>query len=470
MIGRRKEIAELQRAFESEQSEFVALYGRRRVGKTYLVNEFFGYAFSFHSAGVEDVTKREQLASFREALKRQGLKDCPRLTTWIQAFAELENLLESLPEGKKVVFLDELPWFETPCSGFLKAFEGFWNGWATSRRDILLVVCGSATTWMINKLLRARGGLHNRVTVPLPIAPFTLHECEEYVNYKHLGFGRREILECYMAFGGVAYYWSLLREGQSVAQNLDRLCFGGNDTMRSEFDRLFSSLFKMERRHVEIVKLLGREKPGLTREEILVKLGEETGGTLSECLQELVDCGFLRRYNPIGKIKKGSVYQLIDNYILFYFKFLEGRKGNDAEYWSHHFGEPLLNNWRGLAFERVCFWHVRQIKQSLGILGIGADVYSWTGVDVRTKNKVQIDMLIDRADMTISLCEMKYAPEAYVLEKAEETKLRRRSETFRRLAGGTKSIQVVLVTPYGLVGNQYSGLVQRTVTLDDLFA
>ena len=240
MIGRENEIKALRDAMESDKSEFVALYGRRRVGKTFLVSEFFNGKFAFHHAGLEGASRRETLASFREAIKKQGRPSCPRLTSWIQAFSELESLLEESPNGRKVVFLDELPWYDTPKSGFLHAFESFWNGWASLRKDILLVICGSATTWIIEKVIRNRGGLHNRVTRQLPIAPFTLKECEEYARYKHLDFDRTQIAECYMAFGGVAYYWSILQGGYSAAQNFDRLFFGQADEMRNEYGRLFA--------------------------------------------------------------------------------------------------------------------------------------------------------------------------------------------------------------------------------------
>lgn len=468
MIGRKTEVQELMRAYDSDYSEFVALYGRRRVGKTFLVNEVFNYQFAFHVAGIEGGSKREQLLAFREALKKQGHPRCPRLKSWIEAFSELETMLDGNLERRKVVFFDELPWFDTPCSGFLRAFESFWNSWASSRKDIVLVVCGSATTWILDKILRARGGLHNRVTVSLPIAPFTLSECEEYAHYKRLAFSRRDILECYMALGGVAYYWSLLREGQSVAQNLDRMFFGFSDEMRNEFTRLFASLYKRESRHVEIVQLLGTKKTGMTRDEISTALGIHTGGELSRCLEELVECGFLRSYSPIGNRKKGAVFQLIDNYVLFYFRFVRGRKGNDPEYWSHHFNEPALNSWRGLSFERVCFWHISQIKAALGISGIGADVYSWRG-QREGEDAVQIDMLLDRADNTVSICEMKYSAEEYEIDKDEDARIRHRAETFRFCAGRRQSVQTVLVTSYGLKRNRYSGSVQKVVVADDLF-
>ncbi len=468
MIGRTLEQKELLRALNSEQSEFVALYGRRRVGKTYLVHEFFNGQFAFRATGIEEGTKREQLDLFREELKRHGLVKCPRLTSWIMAFSRLADLLEASAERRKVVFLDELPWFDTPCAGFLRAFEAFWNGWASGRKDILLVVCGSATTWMLKKMLRARGGLHNRVTIQLPIAPFTLKECEDYAAFKNLAFDRGQLAECYMAMGGVAYYWSLLREGESVAQSFDRLFFGESSIMRDEFKRLFSSLFRMERRHVEIVRALGGRKSGMTRAEVLSALGEKSNGDVSECLEELVECGFLRRYNQPAKVKRGAVYQLVDNYVLFYFQFLDAWKGNDPQFWTHHYLSPKLNAWRGVSFERICFWHIPQIKASLGIAGVGADVYSWRGTDPDGQG-AQIDMLIDREDNTVSICEMKYAQDEYELTEEEAARIRRRSALFLRVTKLRKSIQNVLVSSYGMRRSKYSGVIHREVTLADLF-
>jgi len=469
MIGRTHEIEDLQRAYDSDQSEFVAVYGRRRVGKTFLINEHFHGRYAFHATGIESGSKREQLESFWESLKRQGLPKCRRPQTWIRAFAALEDLLDAQPNGKKVVFLDELPWFDSHKSGFLKAFESFWNGWCSLRKDILLVICGSATTWIVQKVLRARGGLHNRVTRQIPLAPFTLAECEEYAAYKKLNFDRQQLMECYMAFGGVAYYWSLLRPGLSVAQNFDQLFFGASTEMRDEYTKIFAALFKTERRHLAVVRLLGSHKIGMTRDEIAAKMDAISGGDLSTCLDELEHCGFIRKFSPIGKIKKGAVYQLIDNYVLFYYEFLEHRAGNDDRYWTHHYREPKLNSWRGRAFERVCFWHIPQIKSALGISGIAADIYSWRGRDVESQRMIQIDMVIERADNTISLCEMKYANGDFELKEEESRNLSRRSDGLSGAFGRRKAIQTVLVTTSGLRPNKYAGCIQHVVTADRLF-
>ena len=470
MIGRENEIRELRRRFVSEESEFVAIYGRRRIGKTFLVNEVFNGNFAFHHSGMEKADKRMQLESFREALRRQGLPKCKTLRTWIQAFSVLSDLLESKGDGKKVVFLDELPWFDTPRSGFLPAFEQFWNSWACLRKDILLIICGSATSWIVKKVLRSRGGLHNRVTRQLPIRPFTLAECAQYADYKRLGFDRRQILECYMAFGGVAYYWSLLEEGKSAAQNFDSLFFGETAELRMEFENVFRSLFKNPTRHFAIINLFGERNSGLTREEVIKGLGETSNGDVSSCLEELTDCGFLRRYNAFGAAKKGALYQLIDNYTLFHFKFLKGRVGSDGRFWSYSLNQPKVNSWRGLAFERVCLQHIDQLKSALGISGILADVYSWRGFAKEDgEHGAQIDMIIDRGDRMINVCEMKYAPGDYSFSPEEKERLLRRIELFRSATGTRKGILPTLVTTTGLKRNANAAMITNVVTLDDLF-
>ena len=470
MIGRTEEIKIIRAAYESNHSEFVAVYGRRRVGKTFLVNEVFNYQFAFHAAGIEDGSRKMQLAAFREALKRQGHPKCPRLSSWISAFAELETMLEGLSTGRKVVFLDELPWFDTPCSGFLKAFEHFWNEWATSRKDILLVICGSATTWIVNKILRSRGGLHNRVTRQIPLAPFTLKECEAFAEYKNLGFDRRQVMECYMTFGGVAYYWSILQEGQSAAQNIDRLFFGVADEMRNEFARLFSSLFKSSTRHVEIVRLLGRRKAGMTRDEIIESTGEKSSGDVSQCLEELVQCGFLVNTHPIRRKKKGSVYRLVDPYVLFYFRFVETWRGNDKMHWTHNYHAPAVNSWRGEAFERVCLLHADQIKKAIGIQGIESNVFSWRWRSPDAGERgVQVDMLIDRADGIVDLCEIKYCEDRYLLDKEEDEKIRHRAEVFRRESGVRKAVQTILIVSHGVANSKYLGNIQVVVDGVSLF-
>lgn len=469
MIGRIKETKELAEALASEQSEFVAIYGRRRIGKTFLVNETVGAQYSFQHSGVENAGLREQLDYFRQSLSLYGNFRCPRLANWREAFFELEKMLQKSTEARKIVFLDEVPWMDTPKSGFLAAFEHFWNGWASLRKDILLIICGSATSWMVNEVLYNRGGLHNRVTRPIPMGPFSLKECEEYAAWKRLPFDRLQIAECYMALGGVAYYWSQLSSEMSVAQNIDRLFFAKDAKLSSEFHRMFSSLFRKSKVHVDVVTHLATRRQGMTLAELKERTGV-AGGAMSKVLGELRECGFIRANPCLGKKKKDAIYQLIDNFTLFHFKFLQDRPADEEHFWELSYEKPAVNAWRGLSFERLCFWHIPQIKAALGISGILASVYSWRKKSVDSLGEdAQIDMVIDRSDRILNVCEMKFSSAEYAMTKEEHDKLERRIELFREATATKKGIMPTLITTCAMKQTANSGIIRAVVTLDDLF-
>ena len=469
MIGRRAEIKALKAAYESSYSEFVTIYGRRRIGKTFLVNEVFGYKFAFHCAGLKNEGMARQLENFRFSLRLSGHDGCPRLKSWLEAFFELERHLESLPEGRKVVFIDEMPGMDTHKSGFLAALEGFWNGWATSRKDILLIACGSATSWIVRKINRNRGGLHNRVGVRIKLHPFTLAECEEYANERRLGYDRMNLAECYMALGGVAYYWNQLEKGKSPAQNFDMLFFGPGDGLRLEFNELYSSLFKNPEPYMRIIRALDKRRSGLTRDELISEIGLKSGGgKFTEMLEDLEECGFVGAFRPEVGVN-GTVFRLVDNFSLFYFQFVEGCKSRDGDYWTSSVSSEVKNVWRGLAYERLCLSHIPQIKAALGISGVHTDVYSMRTEASGASRGAQIDLLIDRKDGIVNLCEMKYSHGEYALTKEEHDKLLNRMEAFSRSAGRGKSVHLTMVTTCGLAHNMYWNDVQSEVTLDDLF-
>ena len=470
MIGRIKEKSQLNDVFASSQSEFVAVYGRRRIGKTYLITETFENRFAFHHTGLKEQGTRRQLEHFRLSLRQQGHYDCPRITDWLEAFFELEHLLEMNQSERKVVFLDEVPWLDTPRSGFLSALEAFWNGWASFRKDIVLVVCGSATSWIVKKIIRNKGGLYNRVRTRIKLFPFTLAECESYANSElHLGYGRREIMECYMALGGVAYYWSLLRRRLSPAQNFDALFFGPQDGLRTEYDELYRSLFRNPLRYMEVVELLGTRRIGYTRDEMIRGLGAVSGGDLTKILADLEECGFVRKYMPSGQGKNGGVYQLVDSYTLFYFSFVKGNTARDGDFWQHSVGDGRLNAWRGFAFERVCLSHVAQIKAALGISGVRTEAYSLRVSPDENGRGAQIDLLIDRRDGIVNLCEMKYVNGKYSITVDESERIRNRIEAARKLFGKNRTIHLTMITQDGIVRSPNSWDVQSVITLDDLF-
>lgn len=473
LIGREKEKQILQDALTEEYSQFIAVYGRRRVGKTFLIREAYDYHFAFQFTGAAKTSARKQLARFRMALKEQGLTDVPQVfTNWMIAFAELKRFISILPAGKKVIFLDELPWMDAPRSGFLSELESFWNGWASARKDIVFVVCGSATSWMVKKIIKDKGGLHNRLSHRIALKPFSLQLCEEFLTSRGIEMSRRQILNGYMIFGGVPYYWSLLKKGASLSQEIDRLIFSEDGDLFDEFEMLYASLFKKPEPYIKVISLLAGKKEGMTRLELIETGKLKDNGALTDILHDLEWCGFVRGYTTIGKHVKDEIYQLVDHYTLFYYEFLHG-KHPGKNFWQSVEGKPQYNNWCGRAFERVCLWHTDQIKQKLGIAGVLTNEYAWRYVPKKqtedTPKGTQIDLLIDRNDGIIDLCEMKYASAAYAITEAYQAKLNLRKSVFAEVTNTKKALHTVMITTDGLIRNAYVGDIQNEVNLNDLF-
>ena len=464
MVGRKKEIEELLRSYKSFESEFVAVYGRRRVGKTFLIRNVFSEKFAFQHSGLAKGGMKKQLRQFASSLRESGRTPSRPLADWMDAFDELKEVVRSSSLEKKVVFIDEMPWLDTPRSDFITALESFWNGWASARRDVLLIICGSAASWIVKKLFKNKGGLHNRVTRRIHLQPFTLAECQEYSKERGLSMSKRDIAECYMALGGIPFYWSYLEKGNSLPQNFDRMFFSDGAPLKNEFAELYSSLFKKTRIHLKVVEALGKKKVGMTREELLKHIKIASSGSISQCLAALEECGFIRKYKVIGT-KKKFIYQLVDCFTLFHFQFLCEMDGKDEHWWSRTTSSPMQSNWRGLAFERLCLLHVPQIKATLGISGVLTNVYSWYHVaDSVYPTGAQIDLLLDRADNVI-----KYTSGPYAIDRAVDSMLATKVETFRCLSKTQKAIHLIFVTSRGLVRNSYWSDVQSEVTLDDLF-
>lgn len=472
IIGRIPEQKELLNAANSDYSKFVAVYGRRRVGKTFLIRETFNYSFTFQHTGLAHGKLKDQLLAFRASLQTASGKKYNQFKNWYEAFFALEEWLGTLPDRKKIVFFDELPWMDTARSNFISGLEHFWNSWASARKDILLIVCGSATSWIVNKLINNHGGLHNRLTTKILLHPFTLSECEEYCKANLLGLSRYQMVENYMIMGGIPFYWSQLKRELSLAQNIDALFFSNEvEGLTHEYEQLYASLFNNPEPYMNIVSALAKKAKGLNRDEISKYVNVRTGGELSKLLNELEWCGFIRKYNSIGKQSKDALYQLIDNFTLFYFQYIKGNKNNDSHFWSNNAESPLHRAWSGLAFERVCLQHICQIKAALGISGVLTNVYSWRTEENVDKgiDKAQIDLLIDRNDGVINLCEMKFSTKEYLITADEEMKLRRRRGNFIEATRTKKAVHITLITPYGLRQNTHSSIAQNEVTLSHLF-
>lgn len=467
IIGRLNEIQTLEKLYGSEQSEFVAICGRRRVGKTFLVREFFEGKFSFAVSGLANSDTAHQLENFRNSLVRCGAKQVPVLRNWQDAFEALIHFTGRQRRGKKVVFLDELPWLDTAKSGFVSALEGFWNGWASGRHDILLVVCGSATSWMMNKLINNHGGLHNRLTKQIFLRPFTLSETSLLLRKKGFVLSDYEVAECYMVFGGIPFYLNLLDSSLSLSQNIDALIFNKTGELHLEFDNLYASLFKNAEEYIRVILALSKRRDGMTANELRSAKVLSAGGGSGTILANLEHCGFIRQYTTAGMSRKQHLYQLVDFFTLFYLHFLKVGDMVSANYWQSTQRTARFYAWAGLSFELLALTHSEQIKRALGIYGIFSEEYACR-VQGEENGQSQIDLLIDRQDNTISVCEAKFTEAEYVLAEAEEMRLRRRMESVRGNVSKNKSLQMVLLTTFGLAHEVSHGLVNKVITLKDL--
>ncbi len=466
LIGRQKEIKQLQKYVLSKKSEFIAVYGRRRVGKTYLVREVFAGQFAFQMTGLNDVSMKDQLSQFHAALLQYSPPntEIKPAQTWLEAFLQLIDLLESKEAtGKKIIFLDELPWLDTHKSKFLSALEYFWNSWASARRDVLLIVCGSAASWMIKNLLNNKGGLHNRTTGRIKLEPFNLAETKAFLKYNDIVFDHYQIILLYMVFGGIPYYLDNVERGLSAMQNINALCFERNVVLRSEYNNLYASLFKRAERHKLVVEALATKKKGLTRSEIAKITNLSNGGGLTRILNELEESTFIRHYQPFGKTERYTLYQLIDPYSLFYLNFIKNSSPDDEYFWVNAHDTPIYRAWSGYAFEMVCLHHIPQIKKALGISGVQTSVASWYN------ESAQIDLLIDRKDQVINLCEMKFSIHPYTITKKYADNLRNKMGVFKAATNTRKTLFLTLITTHGLAQNQYSYLAQNALSMEILF-
>ncbi len=471
MVGRLSEIQLLTSLGQAPKSSFVAVYGRRRIGKTFLIRTLFEDKMTFQVSGIANVNSKQQQANFYASMLRYfpdlGEKSMPK--DWFQLFQQLITALEASKEAKKVIFFDELPWLDSgAASGFLPALEHFWNSWASARKDILLIVCGSAASWMISKLLNNHGGLHNRVTHRIKLDPFTLSECEAFFKSKSMIFDRYQLLQLYMALGGVPFYLDAVEKGKSVSQNINDLCFTPKGMLRSEFDNLYASLFKKADKHVAVIEALAKKTKGLDRNDLIKAAKLTNNGNATKILQELEQSDFIRKYNTFGKKSRNALYQLSDFYSLFYLKFIKNSSDLDENYWLNSLDSPEMRTWSGYAFEQICLAHLSCLKKALGISGVQTISSAWMGDD--GNQKAQIDLVIDRRDHVINVFEMKFSREPFVIDKKYTEELRDKISVFRQATGTSKAIFLTFVTTFGLKQNAYAtSVVQNSLTMDILF-
>jgi type II secretory pathway predicted ATPase ExeA len=478
IAGRDREMRKLQRALNSGKPEFIAVYGRRRVGKTFLIREFFNDKICFEIVGIHNATTQEQLINFSnsltEALDANFPVQPPK--SWQDAFTLLKTFLKNKrTKGKKVVFFDELPWLNTPWSGFLKHLENFWNSFGSKQKDLVLIVCGSAASWMIQHIMDSKGGLYNRLTGQIRLFPFTLSETKNYLRMQMIrNLDHYQILLLYMALGGVPYYWSFVQGGMSAAQVIDDLIFSKGGELHNEYDHLFGSLFNHSEHHERVMKSMAGKRKGLNRSELLAAMKLRSGGTASNIIRELETSGFIESYIPFGKKSSDALYRLSDEFTLFHLFWIAplGKREAGNSSWLNMQSGPKFNAWSGYCFENVCLKHIEQIKYHLRIDKIESANSPW---DYRPtvesgEEGAQIDMLIDRRDMVINLCEMKFCRTEYVINSEYAKELRRKIEVFRTQTQTKKSVFLTLVTTFGLKENSHSiSLNAIGVNMDSLF-
>ena len=475
MTGRKKEILELEELYNRNKPELVAIYGRRRIGKTYLVEQVFKNRFAFRHAGLSPLEHEKkglldaQLKFFYNSLKSFGCKNdkCPE--SWLDAFFMLQQLLEEKDNGKRqVVFIDELPWLDTPRSGFITAFEGFWNNWGAHRDNLMVIVCGSANSWMLDKLINNHGGLYGRVTYEIKLSPFSLGECAELLKESGIKLSKYDIAQGYMILGGIPFYLQYFKKGFSLSQNVDNLFYNEGAKLRFEYDRLFTSVFANPGMAEAVVSYISSKNAGYTRDEIIKKLKITDGGTITTTLNALMASDFVMKYVPFGMSKRQEHYKLIDPFCIFYLRFVKDKQGMNEDFWEQNVKSQPITVWRGIAFENLCFNHIKQIKSALGIPGVASKQSAWSKRADDTEG-MQIDLLIDRNDNIVNMCELKFYGDDYTVNRDYYKKLLHRQELLSEMIPKRCAIHSTLITTFGLEYNDYSGVFTDVVTLEDLF-
>lgn len=476
IIGRKEEQKQLMDLYDSGKPEFLAVYGRRRVGKTFLVRETLRDRITFSHTGLsiyEDekpVTTENQLQHFYHSLLIYGsdADHCPE--SWMEAIYMLEELLSKLDNGERqVVFIDELPWLDTDGAHIIMAIDAFWNGWAAGRDNMMLIVCGSAASWMLNNIVKEKGGLFNRLTDDMKVSPFNLNETEEFLLSKGVELSRYDLVQAYMAVGGIPYYLNFFRKGLSLAQNIDAIFFDSKAKLKAEFSKLFISLFRFPENYLRIIRFLFTKRCGYTREEIARQLGIASGGTFSSILEALEESDFIHCYRPYDAAPYEKLYRLIDPFCITWLYWKDKKAVTDTKFWQHNVNSIVLYQWGGMAFEETCFRHVEQIKRALGIAAVQTECSHFTLRGTEDHDGLQCDMIISRADHIVNLCEMKYSMNEFTIDKSYDRTLRYRMETVRQKIKKTQQLHLTFVTTFGVKQNMYSGCVQSNVTLDDLF-
>ncbi|HPG73100.1 MAG TPA: ATP-binding protein [Bacteroidales bacterium] len=468
VIGREQEIEILQDLLRSGKSELVAVYGRRRIGKTFLIRAVYKSHILFEVTGLHNGSMKHQLKNFHQQAvqyftKTNKFKKPP--IDWAEAFSILAKCIDNVKsKNKKVIFIDEFPWMATKRSNFLMWFEHFWNSYCVNRNDLIVVICGSAASYMVNNIIRNKGGLHNRVTRKIRLLPFNLRETKLFLESRNIKLQNYDILMLYMAIGGVPRYLEMIKRGKSVAQNIDDLCFDYNGELRNEFNEVFASLFSNSSTHTAMIKTMAQSHKGLTRKELLENCKLQQSGFTSSVLNELIESGFVNQYTPFSKKNRNSLFRLSDEYCMFFLKFIEPYAPTGPGTWQKLAVRQIYKIWSGFAFETICLKHIQQIKNELGIGKVFTVHSSWAGISA------QIDLIIDRDDNRINLCEMKFSNGLFTIDKTTYENLQNKLRCFKEDVKPRKAVYFTFITSFGLKENSYSlNIVENNISIDCLF-
>lgn len=472
LVGRISEKKILEESLNSSSAELIAVYGRRRVGKTYLIRTVYEKEIAFEISGVQNESLSQQLENFISILTAFSKTTIPfqKPNSWYQAFELLQKYLEQKKNKKQVIFFDEFPWLNTHKSKFLNAFEYFWNSWASRQTNLVVVICGSAGSWMIKKVIRNKAGLHNRITKRIRLIPFSLSETEQYLKSKRIKLDRYQIIQLYMVMGGIPHYLKELKVGQSFVQMIDYNCFNKDGLLNDEFKSLYSSLFDNATSHVNVVRALAKKTSGLNRNEIIENCGLSTGGGTTMILEELEESGFITGYVPFNKKSNEITYKLTDEYSLFYLKFIESNRNYGEGTWIKKSQSSSWKSWSGLAFEAICLTHTKNIKQALGISGIYSEESIWRFQGNEEEQGTQIDLIIDRQDNCINICEIKFLKDEFIIDKKYAYELGQKIKIFERKTKTKKTLFLTMITTHGIKDNEYRlNLVQQNITMNTFF-
>lgn len=481
IIGRENEQEILKRALASNHAEFIALFGRRRVGKSFLVTQYFSgkNCIFFYITGIKNGSYKKQLRQFTNIISDVFYNgaELKLKNNWLDTFEMLTSSIKKTPNDKKIViFMDEFPWMVTRRSGLLEAVDYYWNRFWVHDRRIKLIICGSSASWIINNIINNQGGLHNRITYQINLDVFNLKETKSYLHKSGIKLNDRQITQIYMVTGGVPFYLSKIEKGISAAQVIEKLAFSKNCILLNEFDNLFSSLFYSYNEYIKTIRMIAKHRYGVGQEELLTTLGKSKAGMGGlRILDDLEKAGFIISFKPHFHKKKGIYYKVIDEYISFYLNWIEPIKNTllvrslEQDYWEKQQYLAKWHSWAGYAFEALCYKHLPQIRKALH-LNSSSIPNTWRYAPRKGEKGAQIDLLFDRSDESITICEIKYSNQPFAIDKQYYNNLLNKIEVFKKITRTTKQIFTALISANGLKPTIYSEhLISDVVTLKDLF-